>query len=94
MAENADVEKRGIVVLNFSDGEPDPQCARWTPNICACSPIRLEAAHLCHDNNSLITKTMESVLVFLAGMFIRVRCRSHYGKSKSGGGGTMVPITF
>ena len=80
LLEDEEVGKRGIVFIDFTDGEPDIQSLWKTPNLFSGLPLRLEALHLCHANVSWVIKTMESVLLLVAGSFVRVRTRSHFGK--------------
>ena len=77
LIEDQDVGKRGVVFVVFFDGVPDMQGAWKLPNVCRCVPLRFEATHMCYE---CALKSMDSVLKLMAGMFIRVRSRNHYGK--------------
>ena len=72
--------KRGVVGIDLLDGDPDIRAAWKFPSIVRVLPIRLEAIHLCHEGVVANIKLVDSVMKLVAGMFLRVRCRSHYGE--------------
>ena len=80
LVHDEEVVKRGTVLLVFTDGKPDFQTSLRTPKVYWCMPVRQEASHLCHDRDAWVVKATESALKFTAGVFMRVRSRSHYGK--------------
>jgi hypothetical protein len=85
LEDDEDAQKKGLVVLRYSvedDSSFNLEFSMKTTHVGRALPFRASAYHFCYDNEKL--RSVFGALQMLMGTSVRIRFRTHYGKSSFG----------